>query len=93
METGLMLHIAPDLVQPLDQAGQGKEKKHNLQAFREGWAWSERKWPLITEDTGLGNPKKATQQKGEKYFKDLTGKISSLLIDLSQLDIEHIWEE
>ena len=93
METGLMLHIAPDLVLPLEQAGQGIERKHSLQAFREGWAWSERKWPLVTEDTGLGNPKKATPQKGEKYFKDLTSKIASLLIDLAQLDTDRNYEQ
>ena len=92
METGLMLHIAPELVLPLEEAGRGKEHKHSLEAFREGWAWSERKWPLVTDDTGLGDPGKATREKGEKFFRDLTVKISSLLVDLASLDLANIYE-
>lgn len=86
METSLILYLAPELVRPLGEAGPGKEKKHRLAAFREGWAWAERKWPLVTEDTGIGNPLKATAGKGARYFTDLTQKISSLLVELAKAD-------
>lgn len=91
METSLLFYLAPGLVRPLSEAGSGKEKKHRLQAFREGWAWSERKWPMVTADTGIGDPSKATAEKGERYFKALTAKISSLMVELAQADINDLY--
>lgn len=86
METSLILHVAPHLVLPLGEAGSGKEKKHKLIAFREGWVWSERKWSQVTDDTGIGNPKTATKEKGEAYFNAVTKKVAELLIDLAKID-------
>lgn len=86
METSLMQHLAPDLVLPLNEAGEGKERMHKLEAFREGWAWAERKWHLVTRDTGLGDPKAASAEKGREFFQDLTVKIASLMTGLSELD-------
>jgi creatinine amidohydrolase len=65
METSLLLHLSPQLVLPLAEAGEGNEKKHKIKEFSEGWAWSERKWSQISEDTGTGNPKFSTNEKGQ----------------------------
>jgi creatinine amidohydrolase len=92
METSLILYLAPHLVLPLEEAGHGEEKKHNIREFSEGWAWSERKWSQISADTGTGNPKSSTKEKGEKYFKAVTSKISSFLIALSKADINNLYE-
>jgi len=92
METSLMLHLTPQLVLPLDEAGDGKEKKNKIKEFSEGWAWSERKWSQVSEDTGIGYPKKATQEKGEKYFKAVTAKIADFLIALSKADTNSLYE-
>jgi creatinine amidohydrolase len=91
METSLMLHIAPEIILPLDQAGDGKYKRFNIQALNEPWAWTERKWTMVTKDTGIGNPHKATEEKGEKYLKSLINKISQLLIDLAHADIKDMY--
>jgi len=93
METSLILYMAPELVRPLSDAGRGKEKKHRLAAFREGWAWAERKWPLVTEDTGIGDPSGATVAKGRRYFADLTKKISTLMIELARIDINNMYQK
>lgn len=93
METSLMLHLKPEWVRPLEEAGLGKEKKSKITAIREGWAWSERHWSSVTEDTGIGNPKKSTKEKGERFFKDISGKIAELIVDLDQLDIENRYQE
>ena len=69
METSLMLHIAPELVLPLSEAGSGEERKIKIQAFREGWAWTPRQWTKVTADTGAGNPALATAAKGKKYLR------------------------
>jgi len=42
METSLMLHLAPELVLPQKDWGDGKEFKNKIKAFSEGWAWTER---------------------------------------------------
>ena len=92
METSLILHLAPHLVLPLEEAGDGKERKHKIKEFSEGWAWSERKWSQISEDTGVGNPKASTKEKGEKYFRAVTTKISNFLVALSKADKNNLYE-
>ena len=92
METSLLLHLEPDLVLSLDQAGDGKDKKHKIEGMREGWAWAERKWSEVTADTGVGDPRKATAEKGEKYFIAVTEKLAKLFYDISKLDKKNMYE-
>lgn len=91
METSLMLHLAPELVLPLTEAGTGKEKKHKIKEFNEGWAWSERKWSQITADTGVGNPKLASAAKGEKYFIAVTEKVARLFVEIAACDTNDLY--
>lgn len=91
METSLMLYLCPELVLPKEKWGEGREKKNKISAFGQGWVWTERKWPLITDDTGVGNPKAATRQKGEKFFTELTIKIGDLLVDLCNTNPEKMY--
>lgn len=93
METSLMLHLRPDLVLPLEKAGDGKEKQSKIKAIREGWAWSERKWSSVTEDTGIGNPKKATKEKGEKFFQAVCEKLAELFRDVSEVSVNDRYEK
>lgn len=92
METSLILYLKPHLVLPLEEAGNGQENKSKIKGIREGWAWAERKWSKATVDTGVGNPKKATAEKGEKFFKDVTAKISELIVDVSKADLNDLYE-
>lgn len=69
METSVMMHIAPELLLSLDQAGDGANKKFNLDGFKDGWAWAQRPWSKITRDTGSGNPYKSTPEKGKKFLE------------------------
>lgn len=92
METSLMLYLKPDLVLSKEKWGNGKEKKNKITAFSEGWAWTERKWSQISKDTGIGNPKSATKEKGEKYFKAVCEKTANLFIEISKADIKNLYE-
>jgi creatinine amidohydrolase len=92
METSLLMYLVPELVLPLAKAGKGEEKKIQIKAFREGWAWAERKWHLATGDTGIGNPAGATVEKGKRYFTDLTQKIGELIADLAKSDIKNLYQ-
>lgn len=86
METSLMLYIRPELVLPLKDAGTGTSKKFASKTLNEKWAWSERKWTKVTRDTGIGNPKEATAEKGEAYFKAVAEKIAQLITEVAGLD-------
>jgi creatinine amidohydrolase len=92
METSLLLYLTPEKVRPLSEAGEGKDKKFKIEAFRQGWFWAERRWHQVTEDTGIGNPKAATCEKGEKYFKSLTDEIAKALVELAKSDIQQLYE-
>lgn len=92
METSLMLYLCPVLVLPKEKWGDGTSKKFKINAFTEGWAWAERKWSKISEDTGSGNPHKATKEKGELFFKAITEKMGNFIFELSDADLEDLYE-
>jgi len=92
METSIMMQIAPELVLPLSEAGEGKAKKFKLHGIREGWAWAPREWTKITQDTGIGNPAKATVEKGKRYLADMIKKIAEFYIELAESDSENLFE-
>lgn len=83
METSLILYLRPNLVRPLSEAGDGKAKKFIFKAMQEGWAWSERKWTQITADTGVGDPRQGSAEKGEKYFKTVTQKVAKFFTEIA----------
>lgn len=82
METALIQYLHPELVLPLQEAGDGTEKKSVIKGIREKWAWTERRWSQVTKDTGIGNPKKASPEKGRRYFDDVTDKVADLISEI-----------
>jgi len=92
LETSAMLHIAPELVLPLSDAGEGKARKFKVAGLREGWAWAPREWSKVTDDTGVGNPAKATLEKGEKFLNAVADRISGFLVDLAAADLDAMYE-
>lgn len=92
METSLMLYLKSDLVLPREKWGSGKTKKWKIKELNEGWAWAERKWSQVSEDTGVGNPERASAEKGERFFKDVTKNMSDLVYGLCKADINNLYE-
>jgi len=92
METSIMLHYFPKLVRPLDEAGDGKTRSFALEGLENGTAWAPRRWDEVSEDTGVGNPKGATADKGKRFIDDVTTKIADFLVELSASDPENIYE-
>lgn len=93
METSTMLHIAPHLVLPLNEAGDGQDKKIDLTAYKEGWVWAQREWSKTSADTGVGNPHKATAEKGKLYLAAVCNSISNFLVELSSSDLDDMYEK
>ena len=92
METSVMLFLEEKLVLPLAEAGEGKERKMRIEAFREGWAWTPRQWTRATSDTGVGDPRKATAEKGKRYFEAVVKKVGVFLAELARTDAAGMYE-
>ncbi|UCC71691.1 MAG: creatininase family protein [Gemmatimonadota bacterium] len=92
METSLMLHLAPDWVLPLCEAGKGVARSFRIRALRERWAWAPRRWTQITCDTGVGDPTRATADKGRRFFEDVTRQIAEFLVELADADLSELYD-
>jgi creatinine amidohydrolase len=86
LETSVMMHVAPALVRPLSEAGDGRERRWKIRALREGWAWAPRRWTQVSADTGTGSPALATAEKGRRYADIVTAGFADFLFELSQAD-------
>lgn len=92
METSLMLHLAPDRVLPLSEAGDGRARSFKVKGIREGWAWAPRNWIQVSRDTGVGDPRRATAEKGADFFEALTRRIGEFLVDLAAAETDDLYE-
>ena len=92
METSIIMHLHPELVRPLEEAGDGSEKKIRIPGMQEGWAWAERKWSQISADTGVGDPRLSTAEKGARFLADVSEKVGQLMYDIAQADTNDLYE-
>jgi creatinine amidohydrolase len=83
-ETSAMMVVRPDLVRPLTEAGNGKNKRLRFSARKEGWMWAPRPWSVVSRDTGIGDPRKASSAKRERYLRDAINKTPDFLVELGQ---------
>ncbi|MBR8731862.1 hypothetical protein IX339_001317 [Porphyromonas levii] len=90
LETSVMMHYLPELVE-LERAGEGKQHGWAVEGLRKGIAWTPRNWLDVTEDTGIGDPRKATPEKGKAFAEACAREIAQLLVDLVEGD--ELYEE
>ena len=90
-ETSIIQHLLPHLVKPLSEAGSGRSKKPKLAAMREGWAWTQRPWSTVTEDTGVGDPGRASAEKGEQFMEACISPLSQFLIELADTPVGELY--
>jgi creatinine amidohydrolase len=91
LETSAMLHIAPELVLPLAEAGNGAARQFRIKALRE-WDWAQREWSKVTADTGVGDPAAATAEKGAAFLAAVTANIGHFLVELAAADPQDLYE-
>jgi creatinine amidohydrolase len=92
LETSVMMYLAPELVSPLGEAGEGRARRFRIAGLREGWAWAPRQWTQVSADTGTGNPRAASAEKGERYVEAVTRKLAGFLVELARADVESMYE-
>jgi creatinine amidohydrolase len=81
METSVMMHYHPELVH-LAVAGDGATKTFNMESLNDKVGWIPRNWANTTVDTGSGDPRKASAEKGKLFAGAVTDKIARLFDEL-----------
>lgn len=84
LETSVMMHFHPEWVLPLEEAGKGESKSFSISALKNRQAWIPRHWTSVTTDTGIGNPKAASAEKGLKFAEKVTDVLSEFLFDFAK---------
>ena len=78
LETSVMMHYHPELVD-LQRAGDGGARAvFAPEALRKGIAWTPRDWSQISRDTGVGDPRKATAAKGKAFAQAVAARFADL---------------
>lgn len=92
METSVIQYYFPEFILPLDEAGEGKSKKFKLEGLNNKTAWAPRRWDKVSDDTGIGNPKAATPEKGKKFLDDVTSRIGDYFVELAESNIDDLYK-
>jgi len=82
-ETSIMLHLRPHWVRMAD-AGEGRATPSRLPALSSTpGVWAPRDWRSATEDTGLGDPRSATAEKGMAIMERFVNALAPVLVELA----------
>jgi creatinine amidohydrolase len=77
------MHLYPELLLPLEEAGDGATKKFNIKAINEGWAWTQRPWTMVTKDTGSGDPSLSNPEKGKLFLEKCSENIAEFFAEIN----------
>lgn len=92
LETSVMQHLRPATVRPLADAGNGAEKRPTVQGLRDRWVWTQRPWTTVSADTGIGDPRASTAEKGRRYVDAVADRIAQFLVELAAVDPATMYE-
>jgi creatinine amidohydrolase len=82
LETSLILHLRPDLVD-LSTADDGAMAPTRFEAVNKGWVEITRPWHLLTANSGAGDPRPATAAKGAAVAEAVADRLADFLVELS----------
>jgi creatinine amidohydrolase len=82
IESSLGLAYFPHLLKP-ELADAGALKPTKFEAINRGWVSITRPWHLATTNTGVGDPRPATAEKGRRLMEVLTERIGKFLVELA----------
>jgi creatinine amidohydrolase len=87
VETSLGLALFPEFVHP-ELADEGRPRPSRLEAINQGWVELTRPWHLLTTNTGLGDPRAATADKGRRLLDLLTERLGNFLVELASAQMD-----
>ena len=87
METSVNLALNPELVH-MEAADEGAVRSSRFEAINRGWVQISRPWHLLTTNAGVGDPRAATAEKGERAIAVVVDRISRFLKELSDAQMD-----
>jgi creatinine amidohydrolase len=69
----------------LADAGAGRPTR--FEAINRGWVSITRPWHLATTNTGLGDPRAASAEKGRRLMEALTERLGGFLVELAKAEM------
>jgi creatinine amidohydrolase len=87
IETSMGLAFFPHLLKP-ELADAGATKPTRFEAVNRGWVSITRPWHLATTNTGMGDPRAATAEKGRKLMDIVTERLGRFLVELAAAPID-----
>lgn len=81
-ETSVVMYFRPELVK-MEYAGTGDSKPFAIEGLNHKVAWVPRDWARVSADTGIGNPSKASAEKGKRYVEDAVALYVKMLQEIS----------
>lgn len=93
LETAAVMHVAPHLVVPDRRTwGDGSTNPSTLEGVRTGVAWMPRRWTQATNDTGVGDPRAATAERGATFMTQAVERIAAFCCELAVADPARLWQ-
>ncbi len=86
-ETSWFMYLYPGLVR-MEDAENSPTRRFRLKALEEGTAWTTRPWDRLTADSGTGDPRKASAEKGKEIVEKATDRIAAFLKELSEAETD-----
>jgi creatinine amidohydrolase len=82
LETSMILAHRPELVE-MDRADAGSMASTRFEAVNRGWVEITRPWHLLTTNSGAGDPRPATAEKGHAITEATVARLADFLVELS----------
>lgn len=87
LETSMGLAHFPELVN-LPRADPGAIARTRFEAVNRGWVELTRPWHLLTTNTGAGDPRPATAEKGQALTEIVVERLAGFLVELAASPVD-----
>ena len=79
--------LYPELVEP-DVAGDGKARAYRFEAMEKGWVKTSRSFARLNDHCAVGDPSRASAEKGRAYLELACKRIADFLVELANSPID-----
>ncbi len=87
LETSVAMELYPELVE-MESAGDGASAEFAFEALRKGWVKTSRQFSKLNDHCAVGNPHRASAEKGREYLELVIGRLSDFLAELCLAPID-----
>jgi creatinine amidohydrolase len=72
----------------MDVAGPGKVRPFRFEALRQGWVQTSRQFDRLNDHCGVGDPSRASAEKGRRYLDLVCERITGFLVELARAELD-----